>query len=164
MKELLEGRRLGFAPRPVLAGAVLGLGVAVTLLDLMAWAGWGSRVTNAFLIASEWVAGAAALLGLLGLVAAFAELTDAPDEDRTLARLDVVAAAAVAALYAVTAALRALEVGAAASSPAALLLALAGLIVAFADVAMSSVLYASREWEEVEEIHERHGRRRAASR
>ena len=52
MKEFLEGRRFGFALRPQLGQVALGLAVAVTLLDLMAWFGWGARDTNGFVIAA----------------------------------------------------------------------------------------------------------------
>ena len=55
MKELLQGRRLGFAPRSHLAFAAVGLGVAVTLLDLMSWFAWGARDTNGFVIGAQWL-------------------------------------------------------------------------------------------------------------
>ena len=42
MKELLEGRRFGFALRPQLGHIALGLAIAITILDLMAWFGWGA--------------------------------------------------------------------------------------------------------------------------
>ncbi len=164
MRETLEGRRLGFALRPLLAGVALGLAVALTLLDLMAWFGWGARSTNGFVIAAYWVSIAVAIVALLGIVTAVAELLDAPDEDRSLARLDVLAVSVATLLYIVTAAIRAFDLGAAAASPPAFLLAIAALVVLIAGTAMSSLLYASREWEEIEEVtHERHRRRRTAS-
>ena len=55
MKEFLEGRRFGFALRPQLGHIALGLGIAVTLLDLMSWFGWGARDTFGFVIAASWV-------------------------------------------------------------------------------------------------------------
>lgn len=165
MNELLEGRRFGFALRPPLASVALGVGIALTLLDLMAWGGWGSRDTNGFVIAAYWLAIAAAVVALLGLATAFAELRDVPDEDRTLGRLDVLAVGVAALLYSGTAVLRAFDLGAAAASPPAFLLGLAGLVVLIAGAAISALLYAAREWEEIEDIaHERHGRRRTAAR
>lgn len=164
MRELLQGRRLGYALRPVFAGVAVGLAVALTLLDLMAWFGWGARNTNGFVVAAYWLAIAVAVVALLGMAAAVAETRDAPEEDRSLARLDVIAVAVATAIYAVTGAIRAFELGAAAASPPAFLLAIAGLVVLIASAAMSSLLYAAREWEEIEEVtHERHRRRRSAS-
>lgn len=164
MRRILEGRRLGFALRPLLAGVAVGLGIALTLLDLMAWFGWGARSTNGFVIAAYWLSTAVAVVTLLGIATAVAELLDAPEENRSLARLDVVAVAVATLLYVVTAAIRAFDLGAAASSPPAFLLAIAGLVVLIAGAAMSSLLYAAREWEEIEEVtHERHRRRRTAS-
>ncbi len=164
MRETLEGRRLGFALRPPLAGVAVGLAVALTLLDLMAWFGWGARSTNGFVIAAYWLAIAVAVVTLLGVATALAELLDAPDEDRSLARLDAIAVAVATLIYVISAAIRAFELGAAASSPPAFLLAIAGLVVLIAGAAMSSLLYGAREWEEIEEVtHDRHRRRRSAS-
>lgn len=165
MRQLLEGRRIGFALRPPLAGAALGIGIAVTLLDLMGWFAWGTRETNGFVIAAYWLSIAAAIAGLLGTVTAVAELLDVPDEDRTLARLDVASVGAATLLYMVTALVRAFDRGAAGASPPALLLAAVALLALIAGVAMSSLLYAAREWEEIEEVApEHHRRRRVASR
>ncbi len=165
MKELLEGRRIGFALRPPLAGVALGLGIAVTLLDLMAWFGWGARDTNGFVIAAYWLSAAAAVVGVLGIATAVAELLDVPDEDRTLARLDVAAISVATLLYVVTAVVRSFDLAAVGAPPAAFLLAIAALIVLGAGGATSSLLYAAREWEEIEEVtHERHHRGRVASR
>lgn len=165
MRELLEGRRIGFALRPPLASVAVGLGIAVTLLDLMTWFAWGPRDTNGLVVGAYWLSIATAVVGLLGIATALAELSDVPEEDRTLARLDVVAIAVATVLYAGTAAIRSFDLGAAGASPPALLLAVAALVVLIAGSAMSSLLYAAREWEEIEEVtHERHRRRRAASR
>ena len=165
MRELVEGRRIGFALRPALGNVALGLGVAVTLLDLMAWFAWGMRDTNGFVVAAYWLTLAAAVVALLAAATAVAEVLDVTDEDRTLARLDLGAIVLAAALYAASAALRAFDLGAAGASPAALLFALAGLLVLVVGSGLSSLLYAAREWEEVEEIgHEQHRRRRAAAR
>lgn len=165
MREILEGRRIGFALRPPLAYVAAGLGIAVTLLDLMAWFAWGSRETNGFVIAAYWLAVAAAVVGLLGLVTALAEMGDVPDDERTLARLDIAAAAVATILYGASAALRAFDLGAAGAAPLALLLAIAGLVVLLVGSAVASQLYAAREWEEIDEIaHERHRRRRAVAR
>jgi len=164
VRELLEGRRFGFALRPPLAAVTLGLGLAVTLLDLMAWFAWGSRDTNGFVIGAYWLSIAAAVVGLLGIATAVAELMDVPDEDRSLARLDVIAIAVATLLYVATAVVRSLDLGAAAASPPVFLLAIAAVVVLVAGAAMSSLLYAEREWEEIEEVsHQRRHRRRTAS-
>ncbi len=165
MRALLEGRRLGFALRPLFAAAVVGVGIGVTLLDLVAWFAWGVRDTNALVVGSLWLAGAAVVLSALGLVTALAEMNDSTDEDRFLARLDVLATVIALLLYAASATLRAADRTAAAPSPPAFLLAVAALIVAVAGLATAAPLYAPREWEEIEEVtRERHGRRRAAAR
>ena len=165
MKELLEGRRAGFALRPMFANAAMGLGIALLLLDLVAWSGWGVRETNALLVGSSWVAVATAVVALLALAAALAERVDAPDEEASLARIDAIAVGVAGLLYIATAAARIVDTGAAAASPLALLLGIAGLVILLVGSGLSSSLYASREWEELEEIlPERHRRRRAAGR
>lgn len=165
MRELLEGRRLGFALRPPLAVTAFGLGAATTLVDLMAWFGWGSRETNGFVIVAYWLAIATAVIALFGAITALVELGDVPDEDRGLARLDVAAAAIATLLYAATAAIRSLELGAAAPLPFPFLLAIAGLLVLLVGAVTSALLYAAREWEEAVEItHERHRRGRMVAR
>ncbi|MBI2774093.1 MAG: hypothetical protein HYX56_06345 [Chloroflexi bacterium] len=162
MRELLEGRRFGFALRPLLGGVALGLAFAITLLDLMAWFAWGSRETNGFVIAASWLCVAAALVALLAMFAAYAENADVPFEDRQLARLDLAGVGVAMLLYAGSAILRSFDLNAAGATPPALLLALAGLIVLLVGSGLGSLLYAAREWEEIEEvIRERHHRRRA---
>src|SRR5260370_26407976 len=99
MKEVLEGRRFGFALRPQLGQIALGLAVAVTLLDLMAWFGWGARDTNGFVIANAWLAVATAVFALLATITALAESRDAADEERPLAPLDLLPAFRVFLLY-----------------------------------------------------------------
>jgi hypothetical protein len=166
MKSLLEGRRFGFALRPQLGHIALGLAIAVTLLDLMAWFGWGARDTNGFVIANAWLAFATVAVALLATLTAFVESTDAPDEDRALARLDVLAAFVVVLLYAVSSALRIIDLGASAASPGALLSAFAGLVVLLVDGVVASTLYSSREWEVLDEEEyepRRHPKRRRAS-
>ena len=167
MKEFLQGRRFGFAPRAQLGGIAVGLGLAATLLDLMAWFQWGARSTNGFVVAAQWLVVATAVVTLLAAIAAFAETRDLGEEDAQLGRLDLIAAVLASGLYAASAALRSGELNAAGVSPAPLLLALGGLIVLLADTVVSSNLYAAREWEELEEEEirpERHRRRRAAAR
>ena len=165
MRELLEGRRIGFALRPPIASVAVGLGIAVTLLDLTAWFGWGSRDTNGLVVGAYWLSIATAVVGIVGTTTALAELSDVPEEDRTLARLDVAGIAVATVLYVATAAIRSFDLGAAGASPPALLLAVAALVVLGAGSTMSSLLYAAREWEEIEEVtHERHHRRRTAVR
>jgi len=162
VKELLEGRRIGFALRPAFGNVAAGLGVALFLLDIVAWTGWGVRDTNALVVGSVWIGVAIAILAVLSLAAALAERTDVPEEEANLARIDAIAVGVAALLYVGTTVVRALDSGAAAASPLALLLGIAGLILLLAGAVLSSVLYASREWEELDEIvHER--RRRHAS-
>lgn len=165
MRELLEGRRLGFALRPVFADAAVGLALGLFLLDLVSWTGWGVRDTNALVVASVWLGVAIAFVSLLSLATALAERADAPEEDASLARTDAIAVTVAVVLYVATTAARAADTGAAAASPLALILELAGLVVLIAGAALASTLYASREWEEVEEfLHERQRRKRAAGR
>ena len=166
MKEFLEGRRFGFALRPQLGYIALGLALAVTLLDLMAWFGWGARDTNGYVIANTWVAVAVAVVAALATITAFIESSDAPEEDRSLARLDVLAAFVVVLLYAVSSALRIVDQGAAAASPGAVVAAFAGLIVLLVDGVIAATLYSSREWavlDEEEYEPRRHQKRRRAS-
>lgn len=166
MKELLQGRRFGFAPRPQLGHLAAGLGISVTLLDLMAWFGWGARDTNGFVVAGYWVAVATTIFAVLATITAFVESRDAAEEDRQLARLDVLAAVVAFLLFAVSCAFRAVDQSAAAVTPGALLTSLAGLIVLLVDGVIASTLYASREWELLdEEDYEphRHQKRHRAS-
>ena len=53
MKELLQGRRLGFALRSHVAFVATGVAVAVVILDLMAWFALGGRDTNGYVIAAQ---------------------------------------------------------------------------------------------------------------
>jgi hypothetical protein len=166
MRELLEGRRFGFALRPQLGQIALGLAVAITLLDLMAWFGWGARDTNGFVIANAWLAVATAVVAILATITALVESSDAAEEDRSLARLDLLAAFVVFVLYAVSAGLRMTDLGAAGASPGALVAALAGLIVLAIDGVIAATLYSSREWavlDEEEYEPRRHQKRRRAS-
>jgi uncharacterized membrane protein len=165
VKEFLEGRRIGFALRPQLGSAALGLAIAVTVLDLMAWFGWGARDTNGFVVANAWLAAATAIVAALAAITAFAESADAAPEDRQLARLDMLAAAVVFVLYAVSTGLRTTDLGAAAASPGAVVAAFAGLVVLIVDGVIAATLYSSREWEVLdEEDYEprRHQKRRRA--
>ncbi len=166
MKELLEGRRFGFALRPQLGHVAAGLGIAVALLDLMAWFGWGVRDTNGYVVAAYWVAVTTAIVALLATVTAFVESRDAADEDRALSRLDLLAAFVALLLYAVSCVFRLADQTAPAAGPAAVVSALAGLIVLLVDGVIASTLYASREWEVLdEEDYEprRHQKRRRVS-
>ena len=166
MKEFLEGRRFGFALRPQLGQIAIGLAVAVTLLDLMAWFGWGARDTNGFVIANAWLVVATAIVALLATITALAESRDAADEDRSLARLDVLAAFVTFVLYGLSAALRTTDLSAAGASPGAVVSAFAGFIVLLVDGVIASTLYSSREWavlDEEEYEPRRHQKRRRAS-
>ena len=164
MKEFLEGRRLGFAPRSPLAFVAIGLGLAVTLIDFMAWFGWGARDTSAFVVASQWVAVTTFIVIGLAAITAVVEYGDIDPEDRGLARLDEAAAIGALLLYGLSAVLRSLELGQAAPSPAPFLLAIAGLVLLIADAGLAANLYSAREWEVLEDepVRDRHPRRRAA--
>jgi hypothetical protein len=166
MKEFLEGRRFGFALRPLLGHIALGLALGVTLLDGMSWFGWGARDTNGFVIAAYWLGVSAAFVVLLATITALVESRDVPEQDRSLARLDVLAAIVTFLLYAASGALRAVDLGAAGASPGAVVTALAGLIVLLVDGVIASTLYSSREWEILDEEEyepRRHPKRRRAS-
>ena len=166
MKELLQGRRFGFAPRPAIGFVAVGVAIAVTLTDLMAWFGWGSTETNGFVVVAYFLAAAVAILCVIALLCAVAEYVDTPDDERGLARLDIVATIVALILYGGSAAIRGTDINAAAPPPAPFLLTVAGLVVLLADAAVAANLFSAREWEELEEetLRERHPRRRAASR
>jgi uncharacterized membrane protein len=162
VKELLQGRRLGFALRSHLAFVAVGLGLAIAIVDLMAWFALGARETNGFVIASQWLCVVTMLVAGAAAVAAVAERGDVVDEERGLAQIDALAGIVVVALYGVSAVLRSVELGAAAPSPAPFLLAMAGFIVLVIDAGLAANMYSSREWEElVEEPVREHRRRRA---
>ena len=166
MKEFLEGRRLGFSPRSHLAFIAGGLGLGVTISDLMSWFALGSRDTNGFVVANAWLAVTTAIVAVLATVTALAESSDAADDDRPLARLDVLAAFVVFLLYAASAGLRITDLSAAGASPGAVVAAFAGLIVLLVDGVIAATLYSSREWavlDEEEYEPRRHQKRRRAS-
>jgi hypothetical protein len=166
VKELLEGRRLGFAPRSHLAFAAIGLGLAVTLVDLMAWFGLGARDTSTFVVAAQWLCVSTFILVGVAAIAAVVEYGDVNPDERSLARVDEGAAIGALILYGISAVLRSLELGQAAASPAPFLLAIAGLVLLVADAGLAANLYSTREWEvpEDEPVRERHPRRRVAGR
>jgi hypothetical protein len=166
VKELFQGRRFGFAPRAALAYIAVGIGIALTLSDLMAWFAWGQSDTTGFVVVSDWLAHAVTVVLGLAWLAALAEYLDIPEDERGIGRLDLVATIVAFLLYGASTFLRAYDVGAAAASPAPFLLAIAGLLVTFIDAAVAGNLYSAREWEELEEepLRERRPRRRAASR
>ncbi len=162
MKEILQGRRLGFALRSHLAFVAVGLGLAIAILDLMAWFAFGARETNGFVVASQWLCVVTMLIAGAAAITAVAERGDVVDEERGLAQIDALAGIIIVALYGVSAVLRSVELGAAAPSPAPFLLAMAGLIVLIIDSGLAANMYSSREWEElVEEPVREHRRRRA---
>lgn len=164
MKEFLEGRRLGFAPRSPLSFVAIGLGLAVTIVDFMAWFGWGARDTSVFVVAAQWLAVATFIVICFAAITAVVEYGDVDPEDRSLARIDEAAAIGALVLYGISAILRSLELGQAAPSPAPFLLAIAGLVLLIADAGLAANLYSAREWEVLDDepIRERHPRRRAA--
>jgi uncharacterized membrane protein len=164
VKEFLEGRRMGFAPRSPLSFVAIGLGLAVTLVDFMAWFGWGARDTSTFVVAAQWLAVATFVVIGLAAITAVVEYGDVDREDRALARIDEAAAIGALVLYGISAVLRSLELGQAAPTPAPFLLAIAGLVLLIADAGLAANLYSAREWEVLEDepVRERHPRRRAA--
>ena len=166
MKELFQGRRFGFSPRAAIAFVAVGLGIALTLTDFMAWFAWGAKDTSGFVIVSYWLACAVTVVLALALLSTLAELLDAPFEDRELARLDLLAVIVAFILYGASAFLRGGDLSAAAAAPAPFLIAIAALLVTFVDAAVAANLYSAREWEELEEepSREHHPRRRAVSR
>jgi uncharacterized membrane protein len=162
VKEILQGRRLGFALRSHLAFVAVGLGLAIAILDLMAWFAFGARETNGFVVASQWLCVVTMPIAGAAAITAVAERGDVVDEERGLAQIDALAGIIIVALYGVSAVLRSVELGAAAPSPAPFLLAMAGLIVLIIDSGLAANMYSSREWEElVEEPVREHRRRRA---
>ncbi|MEP6693410.1 MAG: hypothetical protein ABJB39_02060 [Chloroflexota bacterium] len=165
MKEFLEGRRLGFALRSPLAFVAIGLGLAATLVDLMAWFGWGARDTSTFVVAAQWLVVSTFIVIGLAAITAVVEHGDVDHEERSLARIDEAAAIGALVLYGLSAILRSLELGQAAASPAPFLLAIAGLVLLVADAGLAANLYSAREWEVIEDepVRERH-RRRVAGR
>jgi hypothetical protein len=164
VKEFLQGRRLGFAPRSHLAFVAGGLALAVTIADLMAWLGLGSTDTNGYVIVAQWLCVVTMLLAGVAGIAAATEIIDVIPEEHDLARMDALAAVAIVLIYGLSAFLRSLELGNAAASPAPFLLSIAGVIVIFADAGLAANMYSSREWEEIEEEPAREHRRRRASR
>ena len=166
MKEFLQGRRFGFSPRAAVAYIAVGIGLSLTLSDLMAWFAWGQTDTTGYVIVSDWLVHAVTIVLGIAVLATLAEYIDVPADDRSIARLDLVAGLVAFLLYGASAFLRGFDIGAAAASTAPFLLAIAGLIVTFVDAAVAANLYSAREWEELDEepIHERRPRRRAASR
>jgi uncharacterized membrane protein len=164
VKEFLEGRRLGFAPRSPLSFVAIGLGLAVTIVDFMAWFGWGARDTNTFVVAAQWLVVTTFVVIGFAAITAVVEYGDVDPEDRGLARIDEAAAIGALVLYGISAVLRSLELAQAAPSPAPFLLAIAGLVLLIVDAGLAANLYSAREWEVLEDepVRERHPRRRAA--
>lgn len=164
MKEFLQGRRLGFAPRSHLAFLACGLALGVTIADLMSWLALGTRDTNGYVIVAQWLCVTTMVVAGLAAIAAVSERFDVVDEERGLAQLDILAGVAAVVLYGVSAVLRSLELGNPAPSPVPFLLAIAGLVVIFADAGIAANMYSSREWEELDEEPLREQRRRRVSR
>jgi len=166
VKEFFQGRRFGFSPRAAVAYVAIGIGLSLTLSDLMAWFAWGQSDTGGYVVVADWLAHAVTVVLGIAVLAAVAEYLDVPADDRSIARLDLIAALIAFLLYVASAFLRGFDVGGAAASTAPFLLAIAGLIVTFVDAAVAANLYSAREWEELDEepLHDRRPRRRAASR
>jgi hypothetical protein len=166
VKEFFQGRRFGFSPRAAIAFIAVGIGLSLTLSDFMAWFAWGQSDTSGYVVVSDWLAHAVTVVLGIAVLAALAEYIDVPEEDRSIARLDLVACLVAFLLYGASAFLRGFDIGAAAARTAPFLLAIAGLIVVLIDAAVAANLYSAREWEELDEepLHDRRPRRRAASR
>ena len=166
MKDFLQGRRLGFALRSHLAFLALGVGLAVTLADLMAWTGAGARETNGYVVVAQWLCVVNLLVVGVAAIAAVAERWDVIAEERGLAQIDILAGIALVVLYGASAVLRSAELGNAAPSPAPFLLTIAALVVLIVDTGLAANMYSSREWEELDDepIREHRRRRRAAGR
>jgi hypothetical protein len=166
VKEFFQGRRFGFAPRPAIAFIAVGIGIALTLSDLMAWFAWGGSDTTGYVVVSDWLGHAAMVVLGVAVLAALAEYLDVPADDRAIAKLDLLAGIVAFLLYGASAFLRGFDVGGAAAGPAPFLLAIAGLIVTVVDAVVAGNLYSAREWEELEEepMRDRRPRRRVASR
>src|SRR5256712_3094273 len=147
--ELLQGRRFGFSPRAAIAFVAIGLGIALSLTDFMAWFAWGARETSGFVIVSYWLACTVTVILAFGLLATLAELLDTPQEDRGLARLDLLAAVVAFLLYGASAFLRGGDLSAAAAAPAPFLLAIAALLVTFVDAAVAPNPHSAPAWGEL---------------
>ena len=166
MKEFLEGRRLGFAPRSHLAFAAIGLGFAIALVDLMAWFGWGERDTNVYVTVAQWLVVSMVIILGIAAITSVVEFADVDPDERGLARVDQGAVLLALVLYGISAIMRSFELNQAAPSPGPFLLALAGFVLLIADAGLAANLYSAREWEVLEDepVRERHPRRRVAGR
>ena len=166
MKEFLEGRRLGFAPRSHLAFAAIGLGFAIALVDLMAWFGWGERDTNVYVTVAQWLVVSMVIILGIAAITSVVEFADVDPDERGLARVDQGAVILALVLYGISAIMRSFELDQAAPSPGPFLLALAGFVLLIADAGLAANLYSAREWEVLEDepVRERHPRRRVAGR
>lgn len=165
MKELVQGRRLGFSPRSHLAFAAAGIGFAVTLVDLMSWFAWGRPETNGYVIVAQWLVVTNVILTGVAAIGAVVERMDVAPEERGLARIDIVAAVAVLLLYGVSGVFRSLELANPAPSPAPFLLAGAAFVLVLIDAGLAANMYSTREWEELEEeqlVREHRPRRHVA--
>src|SRR5438552_14611158 len=103
------------------------IGIALTLSDLMAWFALGGSDTNGYVVVADWLAHAATVVLAVAALAAVAEYLDVPEDDRGIARLDLIAAVIAFLLYGASTFLRAFDVGPPAAGPAPFLLAIAGL-------------------------------------
>ena len=92
MKEFFQGRRFGFSPRAAVAFVAVGIGLALTLSDLMAWFAWGQSDTTGYVVVSDWLAHVLTVVFGIAVLAALAEYLDVPADDRSIARLDLIAA------------------------------------------------------------------------
>lgn len=164
MKEALQGRRLGFALRPVFGLVAVGIIAAATFADFAAWFGWGARDSGGFVWIAYWLTAFGTILCLLALIATLAELRDVPRQERSLARIDLALLVVMTVALAASAVLRGMDLGVAAAGPAELLLVVLALLASLVSAVIGGTLYAPREWEEiVEDVqHDRRPRRRAA--
>src|SRR2546428_1802816 len=105
MRELFQGRRFGFAPRPILAFLAVGLAIGVTLVDLMAYFAWGSRETNGYVVVAYWLAIGTTIVAGLAAPTTLPEVVGVLHEERRLAQLHPAAAGVAVFVFPAAAAL-----------------------------------------------------------
>src|SRR5947207_15656417 len=111
MKEFFQGRRFGFSPRATVAYVALGIGFALTLSDLMAWFAWGQSDTSGYVVVSDWLAHAVAVVLGIAVLASLAEYISVPEDDRAIWWLELVASLVAFLLSGASAVLRGFYLG-----------------------------------------------------
>src|SRR2546423_15370288 len=100
----------------------------------MAWFAWGQSDTSGYVVVSDWLAHAVTVVLGIAVLASLAEYIDVPEDDRSIARLDLVAGLVAFLLFGASAFLPGFALGAAAASTAPFLPAMPGLLATFVDV------------------------------